>query len=271
MAESLARPAWIREDLQDAQGRGVRVAVIDSGRDPAWGHPGILPGIGLVAPGETIEHCVSEDDRDRLGHGTACCDILLSVAPEVEILPLRVFGSAFETSPESLGVAIQLAAEHGCNLINLSLGTLREDVAMPLYAICEDAREQGILVIAAVQFGRGTSFPAAFENVLGVQAGRFANIFDFELRPGRAAEIIAHGDREVRWLGGQRRRIYGSSFAAPHVTGIVALLRERNPELDLETTRELLAQHARPSGTCFDQGPDHPQVVTPKELAEIRV
>ena len=249
----------------------MRVAVIDSGRDPEWHHPGILPGIGLVAPGETIEHCVSDDDRDRLGHGTACCDILLSVAPEVEILPLRVFGSAFETSPESLGVAIKLAAERGCHLINLSLGTLREDVAMPLYAICEDAREQGVLVVAAVQFGRGTSFPAAFDNVLGVQAGRFANIFDFELRPGRAAEIIAHGDREVRWLDGQRRRIYGSSFAAPHVTGLVALFRERHPDLDLETTRELLTRYALSPGTCTDQGPDHPPVVTPKELAAIPV
>lgn len=263
------RPSWVLEDLADARGRGIHVAVIDSGCDRTWSHPQIHRGIGLVEPGETIELGFSADAHDRLGHGTACCDILLGIAPEAEIHPIRVFGSTFETSPESIAAGIRIAVDRGYDVVNLSLGSHRSDIALPLYEICESARQQGVVVVAAVQFGSGTGFPAAFDNVLGVQAGRFANIFDYEIRRGKAADCIAQGDRDVRWLDGQRLRIFGSSFAAPHISGLVALLKERHPELDLEGIRTYLARYACPTGTCVSRGADGPAEITAKEVAEL--
>ena len=232
-------PPWLRESLGDATGRGVRVAVIDSGRDADWQDPRFLSGLGLVAE-KGFQLQESNDDDDRLGHGTACSDLLLGMAPGIEILPIRVFGERLETSPQILVHAIDRAVDEGCGLINLSLGTLLEDAATDLYRACERARQAGVLVVAAVHRHAGWSYPAAFDHVLGVQAGRFDNIWTFEYLPEEAGECKAQGDREVRWLAGERRRALAPSFAAPHLTALVARLREQRPDLDADGVRTFL-------------------------------
>ena len=176
MAELPSRspPAWVRRDLGGATGRGVRVAVIDSGRDPEWSDPRIQPGIGLVDPSSQLELARSDDDHDRIGHGTACCDILLSMAPGITIVPIRVFGDRLETSPELIVAALDWAAEQRAKIVNLSLGTHLKSALEPLYLACERARERGVLVVSAVSMSQGWSYPAIFDNVLSVQAGSFA-------------------------------------------------------------------------------------------------
>ena len=67
----------------------------------------------------------------------------------------------------------------------------------------------------------------------------------FEFSPGDGAECRAQGERQLRWLG-QRRRLFGSSFAAPHISAMVALLLERFPGSDLARIRQLLARYALP-------------------------
>lgn len=233
---SLERPPWLDAALGDATGLGVRVAVIDSGCDAAWHDPRILPGVSLVE--------ASAGTADRIGHGTACCDIILGMAPGVEIVPLRIFGERLETSPGTLVAALELALESGTQIVNLSLGTQREDAVKPLYRVCEAARDAGVIVVSAVHFGSGWSYPAVFENVLGVAAERFASVFDYEYLDGEAAECRAQGDREVRGLDDERRRGYGTSYAAPHVTALAALFRERFPGAGLDRVRRLLAEHA---------------------------
>ncbi len=239
------RPPWVDRDLAGATGRGVRVAVVDSGCDAAWGDPRIRKGIGLTDPHDGLEVARSQDDRDRIGHGTACTDIILGIAPDVEILPVRVFGSRLETSPEVIVAALEWAIEERVTIVNLSLGSLLDRALRPFYRVCERARKAGILVVSAVHLGEGWSYPAVFENTLGVTAGRFANIFDFEYFPGEGAEFRAQMERQVRWLE-QRRRVRGSSFAAPHISALAALFLERFPGSDLDKIRELLARHALP-------------------------
>lgn len=247
-ALSFERPRWVTEELAEATGRGVRVAVIDSGRDPFWKERRVRPGVGLVAS-EGFELSFSDDDRDRVGHGTACCDLILGLAPRVEILPVRVFGDRLETSPELLVAGIEWAVQEEVHIINLSLGTFLERAIRPLYQACEHARQAGIVVVSAVHTVEDWSYPAVFENVLGVQAGRFTNVFEFEFRPDEAAEVLAQGERRVRWLGGAEKEGFGSSFAAPHVSALVALLLERFPGASLEELRRHLERFARGTGS----------------------
>lgn len=242
---SLERPAWVREDLAGASGRDVRVAVIDSGRDPAWEEKRIRPGVGLVDAENDFLLSRSADDHDRIGHGSACCEIILGLAPGVEIIPVRIFGHRLETSPEVLVAALEWAVGERVDLINLSLGTFLKSALYPLYEACEQARKEGVLVVSAVHTVEGWSYPAVFDNVLGVQAGRFGNVFDFDYRPEEAAECLAQGERRVRWLGGKKQQGFGSSFAAPHISAIVALLLERFPGSDLDQVRKLLQHYAR--------------------------
>ncbi len=119
MSGPAARPAWLRDVLGDVTGRGVSVALVDSGRDVEWDEPRIRPGEGLVGGGGGLELEESSDDRDRLGHGTAAADVLLRLAPGMEIHSLRVFGDRLETSPEVIVASLDRAVELGVAIVNL--------------------------------------------------------------------------------------------------------------------------------------------------------
>ena len=243
--ERPAVPAWVRDELGGATGRGVRVAVIDSGWDRTLPDPRVLPGTSFVDPTDDFAMARSDDDHDVLGHGTACADLVLRIAPDAEVVPVKVFGGVLETSPGTLHAALLWAQEAGARVINVSLGTRLEGTLHPLYAACEKARRAGIVVVAAGSNAADWSYPAIFENVIGVAAGRFDSPFAFRFRPEDAMECEAWGvEQPVLWTGGRRVVKHGTSFAAPNVSGIVALILERHPRATLEDVRELLARFA---------------------------
>jgi subtilisin len=235
-------PEWVRGELGGATGRGIRVAVIDSGWDRSIEDPRVLPGVSFVHPADDFAMAQGDDDQDVLGHGTACADLILRIAPDARIVPVRVFGRVLETSPGTLQTALRWAIEAGVQVINVSLGTRLKGTLYPLYTACEIARQAGIMVVAAGDNARQWSYPAIFENVIGVDAARFDSPWHFRYRPDDAMECVAWGvDHPVLWVGGERIPKQGTSFAAPNVAGIVALILERHPGATLEQVRDLLA------------------------------
>ncbi|HEY0155020.1 MAG TPA: S8 family serine peptidase [Longimicrobium sp.] len=238
-------PPRIRELLGDATGRGVRVGVIDTGWDRTLADPRILPGVGLTDPDNDFALLRTDDDHDRLGHGTACADLILRLAPAATIVPIRVFGSQLETSPAALRAAIDWAAEQSIPLVNLSLGTRLDHERAPLLAACERARRAGMLIVASSPAAGPATYPAAFDDVIGVDAGDFPSPWDFSYRPGAVVECTAAGkDQRLRWRGGVEEVMSGPSFAAPHITGIVALILERHPGAGVEEVRQVLGRLA---------------------------
>lgn len=256
-------PAWVRDALGGATGRGIRVAVIDSGWDRSLNEPRVLPGVGFVDPADDFALAQNDDDHDVLGHGTACADLVLRIAPDARVVPVKVFGGVLETSPGTLQAALRWAIDAGVQVINVSLGTRLEDTLHPLYAACETARRAGIVVVAAGHNANDWSYPAIFENVIGVSAARFPSPYEFRYRPEHAMECEAWGvEQPVLWVGGERVVKHGTSFAAPNVAGIVALILERHPGATLEDVREMLSGFAvavdttAPEGDADGAGPD---------------
>ncbi|HET7231385.1 MAG TPA: S8 family serine peptidase [Longimicrobium sp.] len=240
----MPRPGWVTGELRGATGRGIRVAVVDSGWDRSVADPRVPPGIGLVDPRDDLALLRGPDDGDLLGHGTACIHQVLRIAPGATVLPVRVFGNRLECAPRVLLEAIDWAAGEGVDVINLSLGTARPDMLRPLYAACERARRAGAVVVAAGG-NHWVTYPSVFEHVLGVEKGSFASPFEFRYRPDEALEVEAWGIRHpVTLLGGRVSVGTGTSVAAPNVTGIVALLRERHPGAGVDEIRPLLARFA---------------------------
>jgi len=238
-------PLWVAGALGRPTGKGLTVAVIDSGWDRACDDPRVLAGVGLVDPEDDLAMLRTGDDHDRVGHGTACIHQILRIAPDARVIPVRVFGNQLETSPGTLQAGILYAIERGVNVVNLSLGTTLEGTLHPLYAACEKARRQGIIVVAAGHNSRDWSYPAIFENVIGVSAARFESPYHYRYLPDEAHECQAWGvEQPVVWLRGEEQVKHGTSFAAPNITGIVCLLLERHPGATLEEIRELLAQYA---------------------------
>ena len=121
-------------------GRGVRVAVVDSGIDTE--HPDLK---GKVK--ESVE-AVAEDGRidfrpstsgDQAGHGTACAGIIASVAPDVELYSVKVLGPKASGSGDMFLVGLDYAIKQKFHVINLSLGTTKREFFAPLHELLDRA------------------------------------------------------------------------------------------------------------------------------------
>lgn len=242
--EPWVTPPWAQGVLGSTTGQGVRIAVIDSGCDDTLnGTPFMTPGHGLVDPDDELRLAWSDDTHDRIGHGTACCRIIHRMAPGATLVPLRVFGRRLETSPEMILGALTWAMENDCQAVNLSLGTQSQRAIRPFYRLCQRAHDRGIVILSALPLGGEVSYPAVFDPVLGVTLGDGLSPFHIDVDPDDAAEVQAYG-RHYGALYGDSRWLTGSSFAAPHVTGLVARLLEQQPDLGLAGVRRRLTDLA---------------------------
>ncbi len=215
--------------IRGRSGRGVTVAVIDSGVHAEHPHVrGIIGGVAIEPDGET-----HADYLDRLGHGTAVTAAILDKAPDVDIQTVKVFGRTLSASTGVLVKAIDWAVEQRARLINLSLGTARSEGELVLWASVERAVEQGALIVSPVEFEGREWMPGSLAGVAGVT-------LDWECP--RDEMRVAHGpdDERVFVASGFPRPIpgvppeanlNGVSFATANVTGILACLLEDRPEI----------------------------------------
>src|SRR4029077_4011748 len=122
--------------LDEYTGRGIRIAVIDSGVHASHPHVGgVSGGIAIREDGE-----LADDFVDRLGHGTAVAAAIHEKAPQADIVAIKVFWQARSTDVTTLVRALDIAAVRGAALINLSLGTVELRHRDTLQAAVERAR-----------------------------------------------------------------------------------------------------------------------------------
>jgi subtilisin family serine protease len=217
----------------------VRVGIVDSGWDRRLGDSRVLAGVSFVDNMHQLHLGFSEDDNDRNGHGTVCASIILEIAPECRVVPIRVFGVRTETSVEVLVAAVDWATAQGIRVLNLSLGTLHEDLMHVLYRACERARRAGVVIVAAVHAGADEwSYPAVFDPVIGVGAANLDDPFTIRYTQGAAVECaVRTSQRRARGLAGRDVLVSGTSYAAPVVTGLIARWLQRSPGMDLDAVR----------------------------------
>ena len=129
-------------------GGGVRVAVIDSGVNPAHPHIGpIAGGVAITDAGETD----TSDDAwiDRLGHGTAVMAAIQERAPDAAFFVVKVFHDALRTRALSLVRAIEWCLAANIDVINLSLGTTNAQYTEAFADAVERCARRGTLIVAA--------------------------------------------------------------------------------------------------------------------------
>ncbi|MFD7861120.1 type VII secretion-associated serine protease mycosin [Streptomyces sp. NPDC059783] len=256
------------------RGKGITVAVVDTGVD------GTLPDLaGQVLPGkDLIGFGAARGDRSWARHGTAMAGIIagrghgdgreagvLGVAPEARILPVRVIleagdparAKARKTRGTALADGIRWAADHGADVINLSLG---DDSASAHPEPGEDAAVQyalkkGAVVVASSgnggEKGDHISYPAAYPGVIAVAAvDRYGTHASFSTRRWYATVSAPGVDIVVPAPDRKYYVEWGTSAAAAFVSGAVALVRAAHPGLTPAQIRKLLTDTARaaPSG-----------------------
>ncbi len=223
-----AATEWRLADLHRATtGRGVVVAVIDSRIQQD--HPDLAGQfvasqdfvVGRPGPAERHGTGVAGIIAARSGNGVG----ISGVAPGARLMALRACWQTDETSPSSLTVcdslslakALNYAIEHGAKVINLSLSGPYDRLLTQLIDI---ASSRDITVVAAYDpaMPKG-GFPASEQNVIAV-----ANESLPSAPPG---VYLAPGDDvPTTQPGGKWILVNGSSYAAAHVSGLLALVRE---------------------------------------------
>jgi thermitase len=241
-------PMWQKIKLVEGQnvarnlGRGVKVAVIDSGLD--LNHPAFA---GKLAPASEWKDFVDNDNVPQdvgsgngFGHGTGVAGVILQVAPNVTILPIRVLEADGTGDLDDVVAAIDWAIKKGAKVINLSLGSNTDLKAMKdmLKLI---ASNNVIAVASAGNNGeKNIEYPARHgAEVIGVgSVDKYDLKSDFSAY-GKELDLMAPGELVYTpYPNGQIAYWNGTSFAAPMVTGAVALVLAENPAAKVDTFKE---------------------------------
>jgi len=215
---------------------GKTVAVIDTG---VCGNHEDLQGRVLDNGYDFVDD--DDDPDDIFGHGCSVAGIIAAnidngigiagFAPNAAILPVRVLGRGGSGSMADVAAGIVYAADNGADIINLSLGSAvgsqltREAV--------EHAIEKGLTVIASAGNSGGSlpGYPARYEGVVAVGAideGGSRSSFS-----NRGGDIWAPGrDVHTIYLDDSYKKLNGTSFSAPYVAAMAAVLEGMGEEIE---------------------------------------
>jgi subtilisin family serine protease len=238
-------------------GHRVRIAILDTGI--SIDHPEIAEQIvelgtdfaGGNGTGVAQANGI-DDDGDGLidesaDHGTFVAGIISLVAPEAQLIPVRVLEADGKGTSFAVAKGILYAIGSGADVINLSLA-MAHDSRVVERAI-EDAKDAGIVVVAASgnRDVEVVDFPANLGETVAVAAVDAGKVRVQFSSYGPEIDVSAQGNELVSTLTGDGFAHWeGTSFAAPFVTGAVALLLQKYPGLALDEIRQLLQQTAQP-------------------------
>jgi subtilisin family serine protease len=237
--------AWAQGD---GSGRGVRVAVIDSGIDathPRVGRVEEYVAITLDADAEDGVRVVPGRHDDLYGHGTACAAVIRSLAPEVELVSVRVLGANLRGSALAFVRGLEWCLDHGVVVANLSLSTTNERWFEVFHELVDRAVYRRMLLVSAMANERKRTIPSEFSGVFSVACGPGDDPEQVWCNPTGPAEWGACGiDVEVAWSDHATIRATGNSFAAPVVAGHLARIAGAHPGITGWQARTVLAQLA---------------------------
>jgi subtilisin family serine protease len=235
-AHSLIDLAKARNALSKGRGQGVKIAVLDSGINPA--HPAVAglelkDDLAIIESGASVRVLPGEG-RDLYGHGTAIAYIIRQMAPEAQIGSFRVLGDKLHSRTAIIAEGARQAIDHGYHILNCSFGCGIEDHILRYKEWVDEAFLRGIHVVSSCNNDdeNKPEWPGYFPTVLTVNFCRMDNWETFYHRQGHLVEFLARGqDIELPWLSGETRRLTGSSYATGHLAGILARLVGEFPGL----------------------------------------
>ncbi|BEL12332.1 hypothetical protein Q0Z83_105230 [Actinoplanes sichuanensis] len=246
----------VADAWQKSTGSGVVVAVIDTGVDST--HPdlkgNVLSGYDAIANRVTA-------GTDGNGHGTHVAGTIAAVtgngvgvsgvAPDVKILPVKVLSDSGSGTMSDTAEGIVWAADHGAQVINMSLGSSSKVTAVS-NAIAY-ARSKGVTVVAAAgnerASGSPTSYPGADAGVIAVAATDSADRVASYSNAGSYVDVAAPGSAIISTYKGSYASLNGTSMASPHVAAVAALLKGYQNALTPDQIEAALEKSAVDLGT----------------------
>ena len=258
----------------------VIIAVLDSGtqlghEDLAgnlWSNPGELPDNGIddddngkvddlwgwhfyhewAWDGERYDYLPREDNHvtDDLGHGTHVAGIagaaidngvgIAGMAGGSRLMTVKVLDQYGNGWYSDLAQGIVYAVDNGAQIINLSLGG--EPASQTLQEAVNYAQAHRVLVVAAAgNDGGAVLYPAACQHVLAVAATNEDDERASFSNHGPETDVAAPGtDIYSTWYRGNYFTDSGTSMAAPHVSGLAALIWSARPDMSVAQVTEII-------------------------------
>lgn len=236
-------------------GKGIKIGIIDTG--VRTDHPDLR-----VAGGVSLVDGVTSYTDDE-GHGTHVAGIIgalnndfgtVGIAPEADIYAIKSLNKNGNGILSDVIAGIDWAIANNLDIINLSFTA--ESTSSVLQAAVDNAYEQGLLIVAAsgnadktLPADTDVLYPARYESVIAVgsiDSGKNKSKFSYY---GPSLEFVAPGENIYStFIGSNYERRYGTSMAAPFVTGIAALYIQAYPELNHLQIRELMQKAAEDLG-----------------------
>ena len=230
-------------------GKGVTVAVIDSGIVPHPSLKGNITHIDLIGDGTPIGSF----------HGTAVASLIAGdsnlikgISPGADLIGIRALNSDGSGDAFTVAEGIYQAVQNGAQVINLSLGSPYDNAALREAVLY--AQRHGVILVAAVgNEGSGqVSYPANYAGVIGVSANDAnENYLTFSNR-GSNVDLSAPGiELTAAGLNDETVLFTGTSASAPLVAGTVAHMLEQNPGMtynEVITALQMNANEAGPPG-----------------------
>lgn len=227
----------------------VNIAIIDTGVEQS--HPMLFgayfSGIFITkdSKGKIV---VGQDYTDDAGHGTAVTSIIYKHNKDVNFFVVRLFcKKQYVADEEMLLYALNYVYEKvPCDLLNLSLGYTNCLDKNSLYNICHKIRDKGTFIVSAFDNYCSLSFPASFDNVIGVACSeKVLKTDQYEYVENSEINIMAKGDTQrVAWIDKNYITTEGSSFACAHATGIISLILRENIKISEKELDRILRKNA---------------------------
>ena len=256
------------EAIAPYTGKGVRVAILDSGIDGTHSKLNVKGGFCALPKEQCAEGAVPYNDD--LGHGTHVAGILsaakasngtMGVAPGVDLFAIKAINLYDSGRTVDIINGVEWAINNKIDILNMSITTNRNDPALKL--MLDKAYAAGMIIVASAgneetgDLKDSVQYPAKYPTVIATTAINYNKERFLEASIGPEVELAAPGvdifSTFPRALDDDGKKdgyyeLSGTSMAAPHVSGIAALLKERFPEMTNIKLRSLLANAAEDLG-----------------------
>src|SRR5438034_2085688 len=240
-----------RQALTYGTGKGVRIAVLDSGIEVD--HPELV-GLELIDDLHVVDSGIqievkSGDGTDIFGHGTAVAGVIRRLAPDAEIGSIRVLGENLGSRTVIIREGVRQAIDHGYHILNCSFGCGLSEHIFQYKEWIDEAYLKGIHIVSACNNYDFTTpeWPGYFPSVVTTNMARFDEDHTFFYKAGHLVEFAARGvDVTLPWNNHSTKGVTGSSFAAPIMSSVLARLVSEMPGLAPLEAKSILHRLAIP-------------------------